>query len=101
MKTRKTAKATRCYSGTDTYGRYVDVACSEDGRWFVRFSDNGMKSAWQSTETPTHPTHTTNAYTGERIDYTPEEQLTMVQWGFNVLQRWSGEGLRLPKEVSK
>lgn len=95
------AKAIKAWFGTDTYGRHVEVAQREDGKFFARHEHfNGYAKAntpWYS-HNPTFETHGVNAYSGEEFEYS-EPQLF---WGFNKMSCYanaaSGDkiNLRLP-----
>jgi hypothetical protein len=101
MATRKTAKATEYYFGNDTFGRGVALARREsDGQYFVRFCSGprGYGRWGKHNETVTHPTETTNIYTGEVIQFSEETSKSLVNWGFQRLQSADPKGIRLPLE---
>lgn len=87
----------RAWYGNDTYGRSVEVAEREDGKFFARsYGYNGYGRAWSKWKlaTPQWETHTTNRYTGERVEYAQPQ----LFWGFARLEQYSGTPkFRLPK----
>lgn len=101
MAQRKTAKATEYYFGNDTFGRGVAMARREDGQYFVRFAGYGGRGygRWSKHNEPvSHPTETTNVYTGEVIQFSEETSKSLVNWGFQRLQSADPKGIRLPLE---
>lgn len=90
-------KAARHFSGTDTYGRRVEMAKGVNGEWFARHSERtrfgNQMTRWYPHEEPTFETHGRNQYTDERYEY-PEPVLF---WGFNKMREIPGpHRLRLP-----
>ncbi|MTV64382.1 hypothetical protein GM539_13685, partial [Streptococcus pneumoniae] len=53
------AKCIQFFSGTNSYGKLVEVAQSISGAWFSRYYDfNGYQVAatkWQALNAPQHP----------------------------------------------
>jgi hypothetical protein len=82
-------KAKRFFSGSDTYGRDVELALGASGQWFARyreFDGYGVRfCAWYETEQPAFETHGVNQYTGERF----EHKTPVCLWGFNRLREVS------------
>lgn len=76
-------KAVRFFFGYDSYGRSVERALSETGKWFSRAKVEtryGLNwSKWTETEAPKFETHGTSAYTGEKFEY----PFPCIFWGFN------------------
>lgn len=83
------AKCIQFYSGTNSYGKPVDVALSEHGQWYSRsYAFNGYQVAptkWTKTQPPSHPKGHTNVYSGEFEEYSQEEQQKRISWGFTEL----------------
>lgn len=100
------AKAIRVYSGSDSYGRRVEVAEREDKAWFSRsFDYNGYHNCWskwlQTESAPVHPTRLTCltecAGAPDSIQVEPGQRETMIEWGFSILRIVTGPNrLRLP-----
>jgi len=78
------AKATRFFTGHDTYGRRVQMAQSESGTWFGRsFGFNGYGKAWLKwfkTEPEFQSTYI-NQITGEEGTY----ENPVLCWGFQKM----------------
>lgn len=95
----KTAKVTKLYYGTDSQGRYVEVALSDQNKWFSRSTINTeygeTLGKWRTEEAPTFSTIGTNVYTGEEFEY----ENPVIEWGFSVLKEMKSElpRYRLPK----
>ena len=93
-------KTLKAWFGTDSYGRHIEVALREDGEYFSRaFEYNGYGNSWSKWQpfVPTFETHGTNAYSGERFEYSEPK----MAWGFNLLTEYSETPrFRLPKEVA-
>jgi len=77
------AKVKKLFSGYDTYGRMVERALSESGKWFARYYDyNGYGKSWCKwyEDEPHYITETENKYSGEIIKHDP-----VVAWGWNKM----------------
>lgn len=76
-------KASRLFTGYDTFGRRVELAQGINGEWFGRSYDfNGYGKAWGkwlSHDKPSFESHGTNQYTGEKFQYDKPQAF----WGFN------------------
>lgn len=91
----KTFKAIALYCGSDSFGRNVQLAKSQTGKWFYRVKD-GFWDRWMGLEgEPTFITTRINEYTREEFSV-PEGEF--ISWGFKVLQFITNERLtfRLP-----
>ena len=88
------AKCIQFFSGTNSYGKTVEVAQSISGAWFSRYYDfNGYQVAatkWQALSEPNHPLGYTNEYDGKFYAYTEQEQKERIVWGFNELKLVEG-----------
>jgi len=85
-------KLTALYTGNDSTGRFTEVAISESGKAFFRVYEFNGYSVAPSPWTPMprkveFATHTTNVYTGERIEL--DEPL--LEWGFKTLKKSAGK----------
>ena len=89
------AKASRFFSGSDSFMRGVEVAQSVSGVWYCRtYGWNGYANAWgkwTEYEGPAFESHGTNAYTGERFEYSKP----VAYWGFNKLMEHDTKGIRV------
>lgn len=99
------AKATAHYYGSNTYGVPVEVAQSENGKWFARFYEwNGYArcwSKWEEVEAPKYVKRMVNPIhigdSPEFVDIPESEQHMRVEWGFQYLNLVPGPyRLRLP-----
>ena len=90
------AKSTRFFTGTDSFGRGVDVAQRVDGIWFARSEKEtnwgNQMSKWAEHEEPTFESHGKNEYSGESFEYDKPQMF----WGFNKLDEIEYKGARLP-----
>lgn len=95
----KTARVKKLYYGTDSHGRYVEVALSDQGTWFSRSTINTgygeTLGKWRAEEAPTFSKTGTNVYTGEEFEY----ENPVIEWGFSILKELESElpKYRLPK----
>lgn len=99
------AKAIRAYSGRDTYGRRIELAEREDGKWFYRGQENRGRYGWAMSkwlphkDAVTHPEKLQNVYSLEFIEIPEDRRHLLVEWGFKLLSFTPDghKGLRLPK----
>lgn len=97
------AKAIEYFSGSDSFGRSVDVAKRADGQWFARWEEDkgcyGLSMCrWTEHDKPTHPTRLLacdNSPT-EYTELSPVQSAKLIDWGFKTLRSFDGKGLRLP-----
>lgn len=101
------AKAVALYSGTNTYGKSIEVAKDANGQWFSReYGWNGYGrgwSRWTKDRQFEHPTTIRNQVEyGDAPEYKtiPEEKRSLyIEYGFNLF-RIVDDGhkhIRLPK----
>ena len=101
------AKAQAVWSGTDTHGRYIEVAQNEAGKFFWReFGWNGYGNTWSkwaeyNKEKIVHPARipcrAEYANAPEWIDIPEESRKNRIEWGFNTLSIQPGPyRVRLP-----
>jgi hypothetical protein len=89
------------YTGSDTYGRDVQLAQREDGVWFFRQYDyNGYGMVWcrwvEWKQEVTYTKSIVNVYDGS-VTYFEEGYDGSVDFGFNKLKKFTGANIRLPK----
>jgi hypothetical protein len=106
---RKTANARRLFTGSDSYGRTIELAESAElvGVWFFRSWERNPPfpssfTAWQQCAfTPKHPDKLPCKVevpdAPEYVDIPEADRSGYVEWGFNILRLVDGPyNLRLP-----
>jgi hypothetical protein len=97
------SKVIKLYAGENSQGNSVELAQSENGKWFFRIREyNGYAVAWSKwleyTDDLIYRKTITNSYDDSVYEIPECEQHETIQWGFRYLKMvYSyGKKYRLP-----